>query len=194
MPENERRYLRFPLVYRLEHWCSDDQLHHPGDHRTGAEILRGRLSQWTILSLGGIQFVRVIHRIAAIVLMLVSVFHIGRAAYNLFVLKRRPTILPTLYDVKAGIQALRYNLRLGKTRPQQGRYTFRREGRILGRRVGYGGDGDHRLLLVEPDRNHACPAGGIHPGCQRSAWWRSAAGCIGDHRLAYVSRPPAQLQ
>lgn len=124
MPENERRYLRFPFVYRVEHMVlliSFTTLAITGLVQKYSGV---GLSQWTIAALGGIQLVRIIHRIAAVILMLVSVFHIGRASYNLFVLNRRPTILPTLYDVKAGIQGLRYNLRLGKTRPQQGRYTF----------------------------------------------------------------------
>ena len=124
MDDNKRGYLRFPLIYRIEHivlLVSFTTLAITGLIQKFSGV---GISQWTIVALGGIQVVRIIHRIAAIVLMLESVFHIGRGAYNLFVLRRRPTILPTLYDVKAGIQAFRYNLRLGKTKPQQGRYTF----------------------------------------------------------------------
>jgi cytochrome b subunit of formate dehydrogenase len=124
MAENERSYLRFPLVYRIEHMVllvSFTTLAITGLVQKYAGV---GISQWTIAALGGIQMVRIIHRIAAVILMLESVFHIGRGAYNLFVLRRRPTIVPTLYDIKAGFQAFMYNLRLGKTRPQQGRYTF----------------------------------------------------------------------
>jgi len=65
-----------------------------------------------------------LHRGAAVVLIAVSVYHTLVSGYRLFVLRYRPIILPTLQDMRNGIQGFLYNLRLAKTQPQQGRYTF----------------------------------------------------------------------
>ncbi|MFN3414162.1 MAG: cytochrome b/b6 domain-containing protein, partial [Thermoanaerobaculum sp.] len=73
--------------------------------------------------LGGIEGVRVIHRVAAVVLMLEVVYHLGAVGYRLFVQRSRLNMLPTVDDVRAAIGTFLYNLGLRQTRPQQGRYT-----------------------------------------------------------------------
>jgi cytochrome b subunit of formate dehydrogenase len=120
----ERRYLRFPLSYRIEHFVvltSFTILAITGLIQRFPNVF---ISEWIFLALGGVEPVRIIHRIAAIVLMLEVVYHIGSTAYHTFVLRRRPVMMPTIHDMRSAVQGLRYNLRLGGTRPQQGRYTF----------------------------------------------------------------------
>jgi cytochrome b subunit of formate dehydrogenase/mono/diheme cytochrome c family protein len=118
------KYLRFPLSYRVEHLItlvSFTILSITGLVQKFPDV---GISQWTIIIFGGIEALRIVHRVAAVILMLASVYHIAAAAYRVFVLRYRPVMLPTMADMRNGVQGLLYNLRLGKTRPQQGRYTF----------------------------------------------------------------------
>jgi cytochrome b subunit of formate dehydrogenase/mono/diheme cytochrome c family protein len=122
--EHDRKYLRFPLSYRIEHIIV--LLSFTILSVTGLVQKFGTagISQWIVMVLGGLETVRIIHRVAAIVLMVEAVYHIGAAGYHVFVLRKRPLMLPTVADIRNGIQAMRYNLRMGSRRPQQGRYTF----------------------------------------------------------------------
>jgi cytochrome b subunit of formate dehydrogenase len=77
-----------------------------------------------IHGLGGIEVLRTIHHVAAIVMMLGTAWHILVMGYSVFVLRDKMSMLPTLQDAKDGIQALLYNIGFAKTYPQMGRYTF----------------------------------------------------------------------
>jgi formate dehydrogenase gamma subunit len=119
-----RKYLRFPLTYRIEHFIVLSTFTTLAITGLIQRFPTFFISEWIFVALGGVEPVRIIHRIAAIILMLEVVYHLGSTAYHTFVLRRRPAMLPTTQDLRSGIQALRYNLRLGNKRPQQGRYTF----------------------------------------------------------------------
>jgi cytochrome b subunit of formate dehydrogenase len=73
---------------------------------------------------GGIEIVRVIHHVAAVVFILEAVYHGVVIGYKLYVTSTRATMLPGLQDAKDGLQALAYNFGLGKSRPKMGRYSF----------------------------------------------------------------------
>ncbi len=77
-----------------------------------------------IALLGGIETVRIIHRVAATVFILQTVYHVVVLGYKLFVLRLSASIMPTMQDAQDGIQALLYNLGIVKRRPKMGRYTF----------------------------------------------------------------------
>ena len=74
--------------------------------------------------MGGLEAVRVVHRWAATVLMLVTVYHILAAAHRIFVRRVSLSMLPRYQDVADGLQAVRYNLGLAKERPRTDRYTW----------------------------------------------------------------------
>jgi len=82
------------------------------------------LSIWLIDLLGGIESVRTIHHISAIVTMLVVIYHIGAVGYRLYVSRVRPTMLPGVKDITDAWQALLYNLGIREHYPQGDRYTF----------------------------------------------------------------------
>lgn len=119
-----RTYERFPLARRIEHWIM--MLSFTTLAITG---LPQRFSSSPISSafvgiLGGIETLRTIHHIAAIVMMLGTAWHLLVFGYLAYVRRTRLTMLPTLQDVKDGWQALMYNIGRAKTPPQMGRYTF----------------------------------------------------------------------
>jgi len=124
MTREQPRYLRFTLAHRLEHWIfmlSFTTLALTGlSQKYASSPVAIRL----ISALGGIENTRTIHHLAAIVMMLVTIYHIGAVGYRLYVRRVQMTMLPGMSDVRAAIQSLLYNLGWSKSRPQQGRYTF----------------------------------------------------------------------
>ena len=77
-----------------------------------------------IAAMGGIETVRLIHRAAAIVLMVGTIYHFLAIGYKLYVKRVSLTMLPSLQDAKDAIQTLGYNMRLVKYPPRMGRYAF----------------------------------------------------------------------
>jgi len=74
--------------------------------------------------MGGLETVRVVHRWAATILMVVTVYHILAAVHRVFVRRVSLSMLPRYQDVVDGLQAVRYNLGLAKERPRTDRYTW----------------------------------------------------------------------
>jgi cytochrome b subunit of formate dehydrogenase len=81
-------------------------------------------ARFMILGFGGIEMARTIHHTAAIVLMLLTIYHMVDAGYKIFVRRVPLSMLPGVKDVRDGWQALTYNLGIARTRPQMGRYTW----------------------------------------------------------------------
>lgn len=122
--KTQRTYLRFRLAYRLEHWIMVLSFTTLAVTGLVQKYAMADLSIWLINTLGGIESVRVIHRIAAIVLMVESVYHIGLIGYNLIVRRYRADLMLNPRDLRVALQSFSYNMGWRKERPQQGRYTF----------------------------------------------------------------------
>lgn len=118
-----RSYLRFRLSYRLEHWLLVFSFTVLALTGLVQKFAQNDISIFLIGVMGGIQQVRVIHRIAATMLMLESVYHIGSIGYNLIVRRAHWDMMPRPHDLVNGINLVLYNLGLRAQRPQQGRYT-----------------------------------------------------------------------
>lgn len=82
------------------------------------------ISLWVVRLFGGIENLRTVHHVAAIVLILVSIYHVIMLGYDLYVKRVRMSMLPTLQDGKDALQAFLYNIGFAKTRPQMGRFGF----------------------------------------------------------------------
>ncbi len=82
------------------------------------------LSLGIIRLLGGIENTRTIHHISAIVLILLSIFHVFYVGYKIYVLKRPLSMLPSLKDVRDAMGLFKYNLGLSEQRPEMDRYNF----------------------------------------------------------------------
>ncbi|MBL8103184.1 MAG: cytochrome b/b6 domain-containing protein [Anaerolineales bacterium] len=117
-------YLRFPLARRIEHWVMMLSFTTLGLTGIPQKFSQSPISLAILQALGGIETLRNIHHIAAIVMMFGTAWHILVMGYSVFVLRDQMSMLPTLQDAKDGIQALLYNLGFAKTYPQMGRYTF----------------------------------------------------------------------
>ena len=119
-----RTYERFPLARRIEHWVM--MLSFTTLALTGLpqKFPSSQISIAFVYVLGGIETLRSIHHIAAIVMMLGTAWHILVFGYLSYVRRTRLTMLPTLQDAKDAWQAFMYNIGRAKTPPQMGRYTF----------------------------------------------------------------------
>lgn len=122
--ENQRTYLRFPLAYRLEHWVMVFYFTTLSVTGLVQKFAFAGISIWIINAMGGIENVRIIHRIAAIMMMVHAVYHIGLVGYNLIVRRYGADLMLTGRDLKVAWQAFLHNLGLRDERPREGRYTF----------------------------------------------------------------------
>lgn len=121
---HERQYLRFPRAYRIEHWVMVISF--------TTLALTGLVQKYAFSSIsisiinlfGGIENLRLLHRVAATVLMIEVVYHVGLLGYNLIVRRYSADLMPGKQDIFAALHSFQYNLGLRKDRPQQGRYTF----------------------------------------------------------------------
>lgn len=119
-----RTYERFPLARRIEHWVM--MLSFVTLALTGLpqKFPSSPLSIASVGILGGVETLRSIHHVAAIVMMLGTAWHLLVFGYLSYVRRTRFSMLPTLQDAKDAWQALMYNIGRAKTPPQMGRYTF----------------------------------------------------------------------
>ncbi len=124
MSQHNLTYPRFSLWQRLEHGLlifSFTLLAVSGLPQRYPDSNWGNAM---IQLVGGIETIRLIHHVVAIILILETVYHAIVVAYKIWVLGLALTILPGWQDVKDGFHALAANLGLLKTQPQMGRYTF----------------------------------------------------------------------
>lgn len=118
------RYLRFTPSQRVEHAVMLLSFTVLAVTGLPQKFPTAPLSIFTLDLLGGIELVRVIHRWAATVMMVASIYHVTMVAYRVFVQRVRLTMLPSLQDAWDAWLALRYNLGLTKQHPQMGRFNF----------------------------------------------------------------------
>ncbi|HXD10317.1 MAG TPA: cytochrome b/b6 domain-containing protein [Anaerolineales bacterium] len=117
-------YQRFPLARRIEHLAMLLSFTTLGLTGLPQKFPSAGLSVAVVNLIGGIENLRSIHHVAAIILMLGTIWHLMVFGYLAYVRRTRLSMLPSLQDVKDGWQALMYNLGIAKSFPQMGRYTF----------------------------------------------------------------------
>jgi formate dehydrogenase gamma subunit len=124
MSKKRSKYLRFAIPERAEHWLfvfTFATLAMTGLVQKFASL---EIAQGIIVLLGGIETVRVIHRLAATMMMFETIYHIGVVGYKVYVRRSPMNMLPSLNDIRIAWKALLHNLGFVKEKVQQGRYTF----------------------------------------------------------------------
>jgi formate dehydrogenase gamma subunit len=124
MSEFTNKILRFTRSDRFEHWLAVISFTTLAVTGLVQKFAETSLAQAIIGALGGVENVRVIHRVAAVLLMFGVVYHIGALGYKFYVRRVRPTIVPGTRDVTSAWSAFLYNLGRKPSRPQEGRYSF----------------------------------------------------------------------
>jgi cytochrome b subunit of formate dehydrogenase len=131
MSTSEKRYNRFNLPQRIEHFVLIISFSLLGLTGIPQKYASAGISEWVFAVLGGIETVRVIHRISATIFVLQSVYHFILVGYKLFVLRKSATMLPGLKDLIDAIQSFGYNLGFVKKAPKMPRYNFTEKAEYL---------------------------------------------------------------
>jgi cytochrome b subunit of formate dehydrogenase len=121
---HEEQYQRFRIGARIEHailMVSFTVLAVTGLPQMFALTGWGQTLIWF---LGGIESVREIHRIAAFVLIVGSVYHLFTSAYRLYVKHEPMAMLPTLKDARDLWHTVRHNLGFLAHPPKMGKFNF----------------------------------------------------------------------
>ena len=120
----QKSYIRFSVAQRLEHFILILSFSILGLTGLPQKYPLSPISTAVVQGLGGIESIRVIHRIAATVFLLESIYHLAVVGYSLFVQRRQASMLPGLKDLQDAIQVFMYNLGLGKHEPKMERFNF----------------------------------------------------------------------
>lgn len=124
MSKEPRSYLRFAIPQRIEHWVFVASMATLAITGLVQKFATTAIAQGIVSILGGVESTRIIHHVAAIIMMLQTIFHIGVVGYKVYVLRTPMSMLPGLRDIRAAWQMLLHNFGLNTQKPQQGRYTF----------------------------------------------------------------------
>jgi cytochrome b subunit of formate dehydrogenase/mono/diheme cytochrome c family protein len=119
-----RVYIRFSLSERVQHLVMLLSFTTLAITGLVQKFALHPVSVFIVRLWGGVENVRATHHVAATMLMLVTIYHLLSLGYKAFVLRQRMTMLPSLQDVRDAWMAFTYNIGLGKSRPQFGRYGF----------------------------------------------------------------------
>ncbi len=117
-------FTRFDVSQRLEHIVFLLSFSLLGFTGLIQKFSANQVSDSLISILGGIDKVRIIHHYSAIVMMIVSGYHVLVLAYKVFVLHLHWSMLPVIEDIQHLIQDVAYFLGFRKHRAYYGRYNY----------------------------------------------------------------------
>ena len=117
-------FVRFTISQRFEHWVFITSFILLGITGMVQRYSDNPISEFIVSLVGGVENLRLIHHIAAIITMLIVIYHIGALGYRIYVNRSRMTMLPIINDVTNVYHAFLYFIGRRKHPPQQGRYTF----------------------------------------------------------------------
>jgi len=122
--EPKKSFLRFSISERVEHWVFIIAFIILGITGLVQRYSEYQISKWIVGAVGGVENLRWIHHTAAIITMLIVIYHIGALGYRVYVQRARLTMLPVLNDIISVYHSVLYYIGIRKEPPQQGRYTF----------------------------------------------------------------------
>lgn len=122
--EHPQSYVRFGAGQRFEHIVL--LVSFTGLALTGLPQRYGNMewAQFMMAMMGGIESVRIIHRILATILVVESIYHGGILSYKAIVLGRHATMMPNFKDIRDALDWVLFNLGIKKEHPHMPRYNF----------------------------------------------------------------------
>lgn len=121
---SEQWYIRFSIFQRVEHLVLILSFTLLGLTGLPQKYPTAGVSEFIVGLLGGIETMRIIHRVAATVFLLEAIYHVVVIGYKLFVQRKAASMVPGVKDGKDAIQWFGYNLGLVKEPPKMPRYNF----------------------------------------------------------------------
>lgn len=124
MSAKPKTYERFPLARRIEHWVLVLTFVILAATGLPQKYPNSPISIFIVRALGGVENLYDIHHFMSVIVMLAVIYHLLTIAYHVFVLRSKWSMMLSLQDLKDAFQVLLYNLRISKTPPKMGRYSF----------------------------------------------------------------------
>jgi cytochrome b subunit of formate dehydrogenase len=118
------RYRRFSVAHRVEHWVQLTAFVALAFTGLPQRYDGAWLSLRIIDLLGGIDTVRVIHRVFAAALMLATVYHFAAVGYRKYVLREPRTMIPDITDLRAVGRSVVHAIGFRPDPPAQGRFGW----------------------------------------------------------------------
>jgi formate dehydrogenase gamma subunit len=119
-----KEYRRFSLSQRAEHWAMVIAFTVLAITGLPQKFAGTGWAEAMIGAIGGIEFTRLIHHTAAIILLLAAIYHFVGVLYQVIVHRVRWTIYPQLQDVVDLAHTVLYDLGLRKEAPRLDRFSW----------------------------------------------------------------------
>jgi len=126
-----KTYTRFDLAQRIEHAVFLVSFSMLGWTGLIQKFADSPISLFFLQMFGGIEATRSIHHIAAIVMVIVSAFHVLEVLYRIIVVRSKWTMMPWLDDIKHVLQDVAYYLGIRKQRAQYGQFNYAEKAEYL---------------------------------------------------------------
>jgi cytochrome b subunit of formate dehydrogenase/mono/diheme cytochrome c family protein len=126
-----KTYVRFDVVQRLQHIIFLISFSVLGFTGLPQKFPLSPISLGIFKVLGGIETTRLIHHTSAIVMMIVSVFHVLEVLYRIFVLRTPIAMIPWITDILHVYEDVLYYLGLRKHKAYYGRYSYAEKAEYL---------------------------------------------------------------
>ncbi len=122
--DGTRTFLRFNTGQRIEHLvliASMGTLALTGLMQTFSEL---SVVGWLIRVFGSIDTLRVIHHLAATVMILQSIYHLQHMLVTWIIKREKGAMWPSWLDLRNMVQMVKYNLGIAEERPEFDRFTI----------------------------------------------------------------------
>ena len=121
---NAKEYLRFNLSQRIEHWAMVLAFTVLAVTGLPQKFAGDGWAETMIAVFGGIEFTRLIHHAAAILLLVASIYHLVNLMYQVIVKRVRWTMFPQLQDAFDAVHAVLYNAGLRREPPRYDHFAW----------------------------------------------------------------------
>lgn len=137
MSDQTKKYERFNIARRLEHILLILSFSTLAVTGLVQKYALNTVSISIISFLGGIEMVRIIHRIAAIIFFLEGIYHFILMAYLVYVKRKEASMMPGIKDIFDALYSFLYNIGLRKESPKMPRYNYTEKMEYLAMIWGY---------------------------------------------------------
>ncbi len=124
MNKSQEYFVRFSPIRRIEHFIMLSSFIVLTITGFPQKFHNAEWAQYAILIMGGVEFTRIIHRIAAVFMLGVSAFHIVYFIFLLATKRLSIEMLPALKDVQDIIGMIKYFFGLAKEKPKFDRFSY----------------------------------------------------------------------
>jgi cytochrome b subunit of formate dehydrogenase/mono/diheme cytochrome c family protein len=126
-----KSFIRFDIVQRIQHIIFLISFTVLGFTGLPQKFPLSPISVGFFNLFGGVENVRIIHHTSAIVMMIVSVFHVLEVLYRVFVLRTPISMIPWINDLKHVFDDISYYLGRRKHKAYYGRYSYAEKAEYL---------------------------------------------------------------